>query len=95
MDTQQVYNLLFGALGFGGAWWINNVWAMVRSLQQQVTALNVELVKNYVPRSELQETFTRLFDAIEEIKREVNHISRNQAQTKAMQDAQTKIREGK
>jgi hypothetical protein len=67
MDNQTLINGLFSVVGFGVAWWVKSIWAMVQSLQSQVVALNVELAKNYVPRAELQETFNRIFQKLDEI----------------------------
>lgn len=86
MNEQQVINILIGIAGTGVAWWVKTMWGMVRSQQEQITALNLKLAENYVPKSELEKTFNKLFDGMEEIKREVAHISRNQASTKAMNE---------
>lgn len=75
---QQVFNFLVGTIvtlttviGSCVAWWVNNIWSMVKNLQAQITDLNVELARNYVPRQELKETFGRIFDKLDEIQRDV------------------------
>lgn len=83
MDTQQLLNLLFAAIGFGGAWWINTIWNKIQDLQTQLAQTNLKLAEGYVPRAELEKTFERLFDAIDEIKKEITHMSRNQASLRA------------
>lgn len=51
----------------GMTWWVKNIWAMVTSQQAQISALNLELARNYVPRAELQSTFERIFKKLDEI----------------------------
>jgi hypothetical protein len=71
MDQQTLINGLFGIVGTGVAWWVKNVWDMVRSLQAQVTDLNVNLAKNYVPRVEMESKLDRIMDKLDEIQREM------------------------
>lgn len=51
----------------GMTWWVKNIWTMVTSQQAQISALNLELARNYVPRAELQATFERIFKKLDEI----------------------------
>lgn len=70
MDSQRVINVLAGlVLGFLG-WWSNNIWNTVQTMQQQVTALNVELARNYVPRVELQSNFERIYNKLDQIEKQ-------------------------
>lgn len=78
MQPQDLVNIiaalgagLFAIIGAGVTWWVNNIWSMVKTLQTDVSNLHVELVKNYVPRSELQAAFDRIFDTLEDIRKEV------------------------
>ncbi len=59
---------LFGIAGSVVAWWTNRMWSMVTILQGQLTDLNVELARNYVPRAELQDTFNRMDGKLNEIR---------------------------
>ncbi len=65
--------LLIAALGFCIAWWVNNIWAMVKDQQAQISALSLRLAEGYVTRQELQATFDRIFNLLEEIRKEVRH----------------------
>jgi hypothetical protein len=100
---QTFVNYLIGALGFCIAWWINNIWGMVKMLQQEVSNLHVELTKNYVPRVELEKNFERIFKAqedankmmfagFEDMRKEIAHISRNQATTRGLAEAVANLR---
>lgn len=66
-----VINGLFAIVGAGGAWWMNNIWNMVRSQQELLASLHIELAKNYVPRAELQHTFQQIFSKLDDIQKDV------------------------
>lgn len=100
MDSQQFFNLflsicsaLFGIIGACVLWWVNTIWGMVKSQQETITQLNVEMVKAYVPRAELEKTFSRLFDSLDKIQEQLTHVRNNQAHTQAMQEALERMRE--
>lgn len=67
MDSQKTLNLVIGVLLTGLGWWCNNIWSSVQSQQSQITQLNVELARNYVPRVELQARFDKIDAALERI----------------------------
>lgn len=92
MNEQQVINILMGIAGAGVAWWVKTIWAMVRSQQEQITALNLKLAENYVQKIELEKTFNKLFDGMDEIKKEIAHISKNQASIKAFNEMLSKVK---
>jgi hypothetical protein len=83
---------LFAIVGTCVMWWVNTIWSMVKSQQEQISNLNIKLAEHYVPRQELDKNFSRIFDELKGIREEVSHIARNQAQTKAMQDAMMTIK---
>lgn len=69
-----VIEFLLGLITAGIGWWVKNIWAMVIEQQKQITSLNLELAKNYVPRQELQSTFDRIFEKLDELlKRDAAH----------------------
>lgn len=90
MDQQTLVNILFGIVLAGGGWWMKNLWAMVMNQQQQIGELTRDLVGNYVPRRELQDTFNRIFERLDEIQREIAHISRSQASISVLRDELSK-----
>lgn len=67
LDNAFLINLLFGVVLTGVGWWVKNIWAMVIEQQKMIAALQVELAKNYVPRVELQDTFKRIFEKLDEL----------------------------
>lgn len=80
VGDQQFYNFLLTVVvglttvaGSVVAWWVSTIWGMVKAIQLQVTELNVELVKNYVPRAELQATFDRILNKLDSIQTELRN----------------------
>jgi hypothetical protein len=71
MQAQDLLNILGAVLLAGVGWWLNNLWSMVKSLQEQVSAVHVKLVEHYVPRSELVATFQRIFEKLDEIQKDL------------------------
>lgn len=69
VKNQWIMNTLVGIVMGFLAWWSNNIWNTVQSLQTQVTALNVELARNYVPRLELQAQFNQINQQLSTIER--------------------------
>lgn len=60
LDAQKIINVL-GAVVFAIFGWLgNNVWQSSQSQQAQITQLNIELAKNYMPRVELQDQLNRM-----------------------------------
>lgn len=72
MQAQDLLNVGGAVLLAGVGWWLNNLWSMVKSLQEQLSAMHVKLVEQYVPRAELQSTFQRIFEKLDEIQRNLN-----------------------
>jgi hypothetical protein len=75
MTAQDLLNVAGGILLAGIGWWLNNLWRMVRELQELVSAVHVKLVEHYVPRSELVNTFKQINEKLDEIQRIVNRRS--------------------
>lgn len=67
----MLINGLFALVIAGFSWWAKTMWAMISSQQQQITELNIELAKNYVPRAELQDTFKQIFQKLDDIQKEI------------------------
>lgn len=71
MDTQTIITTLLGLVLAGVGWWVKNIWAMVMAQQAQIVALQVELGKSYMPRAEVQEALKRIFDLLDEIRKDM------------------------
>lgn len=69
MDSQMLINALAAISIAGIGWWLNNLWQMVKSLQEQISVVHVKLVEHYAPRAEMQATFQRIFEKLDEIQK--------------------------
>ena len=76
---QTGFNIVYGVIttlmaiiGFGVAWWVNNMWGMLRSQQEQISELNIKIVANYVPRAELQAIFEKINDKLDDIQKRMH-----------------------
>lgn len=67
MDSQRIINILAGIVFAFLGWWSQNIWSAVQALQGQITTLNVEISRTYVPRLELQSRFDRIDSKLERI----------------------------
>lgn len=56
----------------------------IDNIKRDLAKSNLKIAENYVSRTELEKTFTRLFDTMDDIKKELAHISRNQAFVSAL-----------
>lgn len=69
MELQTLLNTLLGVALAVIGWWLNTVWQTLKGLQEQVSAVHVKLVEHYAPRAELQHTFERIFEKLDQIQR--------------------------
>lgn len=76
MDAQDLLNVMYGLFSFMGmiivgglSWAITNLFQMVRGNKEAIHALDIKIEGNYVPRPELQATFQRFGDKLDEITR--------------------------
>lgn len=66
-QAQKVINVLVALMLAVFGWMGNTVWSIVQTQQQQLTQLNIELAKNYMPRVELQQQLDRMTTQLERI----------------------------
>lgn len=78
-NAMFVIQVLVGLVTACLGWWVNGVSKMlneqqkahndtVLQFQKQISDINLQLARDYMPRKELQETLTRIFISLEEIK---------------------------
>lgn len=94
MESQQVFNILVGIVGglvtiIGTCvtWWVNNMWAEHKTLKAELSDFKLKVANESVSKVDLEKISDKIFHRLDEISKEVNHISRNQAQAKAMAEA--------
>lgn len=71
VGVQMVITVLIGIVTAGVGWWVNNMWAMLRSQQEQIVQLNIKLSENYLTRVEFREALDRVFAKLDEIQRDM------------------------
>jgi len=68
-----IFNVLFGVIGAAGMWWVNVIWSRQNDQQKDIGTLNIKLSERYATRTELQPTFDRIFNKLDEIQRTVGN----------------------
>jgi hypothetical protein len=86
VDQQQIINILIAGAGFCVAWWVNTIWADVKAQKKEIGDLQIKLLEGYVTKAEAERSMTRLADTLDEIRKEIAHISRNQTSVSAMRE---------
>lgn len=102
MDTPTLLNYAGGIIMAGITWWVNTIWGDMKALKAENSALRHELAefktqvaRDCVAKADLEKITDRVFNKLDELGRELNHISRNQAQVKTLTDALHDARGGK
>jgi hypothetical protein len=67
VQTQKIVNVLVAIMLAVFGWMGNTVWSIVQTQQAQLTQLNIELAKNYMPRVELQQQLDRMTAQLDRI----------------------------
>ena len=72
MEFQPVFNLVGGAILVAVGWWCKEIWNSVKSLKEDIRAIEVDLPKNYVSKADIESrldkidaTLERIFDKLE------------------------------
>jgi len=99
LDQSFLLPGLFGIILSCLSWWINTTWAKVQSLSSELGAakadlanFKTEVARDCVAKADLEKITDRIFDKLDEVGKELNHISRNQAQVKTLADALRDVR---
>ena len=67
MDLQVLFNLVSGAFLIGVGWWCREIWDSVKSLKNDVQQIEVNLPTNYARKSEIENRFDKIDNALERI----------------------------
>lgn len=96
---QAAINAVFGLVtGLAGlvlaivGYWAKRADSRTDTLEKALSDFKLEVTRDYVPRDQLEKTFERLFNGIENIQHEVTHIARNQASMKKLEEVLTQLR---
>lgn len=101
MDTPTLLNYAGGIIMAGITWWVNTIWGDMKSLKSENASLRHELgefktqvARDCVAKADLEKITERVFDKLDDLSKDINHISRNQAQVKTLADALRDFRGG-
>ena len=67
MDSQTVVNLIGGAILVAVGWWCKEIWDSVKSLKDDLKAIEIDLPKNYVSKSDIDSRLDRIDQVLERI----------------------------
>lgn len=79
-----VFGMLIGIIGFFTRGLIKDMQVAIKDQSKDITELRVDLVRDYVPRGELIDTFNKIFEELKGIRGEMKHLSNNQAAIKGL-----------
>lgn len=69
--VMALFTGLISILLAGVSWWMSNLWKTVSRQQDQIIALSLKVAEGYMTKTELQQIFSRIFDALETIQKEL------------------------
>lgn len=67
MEWQTVINLGAGAIFAATGWWCREIWDSVKTLKKDIQNIEVDLPKNYVSKSEINNRFDKIDSILERI----------------------------
>ena len=67
MEFQSIVNLIGGALLVGVGWWCKEIWDSVKALKIDIKAIEIDLPKNYVSKSDIDSRLDKIDQVLERI----------------------------
>ena len=67
MEFQSLFNFLGGAILVAVGWWCKEIWNSVKSLKEDIQAIEVDLPKNYVTKKDIENRFDRIDATLERL----------------------------
>lgn len=73
MESQMLFNALFGLVMVGSGWFLNELWRAVKELRKDIHQIEADLPKEYVLKVDLDKRmqhietmFQRIYDKLDE-----------------------------
>jgi len=73
MESQMLFNALFGLVMVGSGWFLNELWRAVKELREDLHQIEADLPKDYVLKVDLDKRmqhietmFQRIYDKLDE-----------------------------
>jgi hypothetical protein len=67
MEFQPLFNFVGGAILVAVGWWCKEIWNSVKSLKEDIQAIEVDLPKNYVTKKDIESRFDRIDATLERL----------------------------
>ena len=67
MEFQPLFNFVGGAILVAVGWWCKEIWNSVKSLKENIQAIEVDLPKNYVTKKDIESRFDRIDATLERL----------------------------
>lgn len=67
MEFQPLFNFVGGAILVAVGWWCKEIWNSVKSLKEDIQAIEVDLPKNYVTKKDIETRFDRIDATLERL----------------------------
>ena len=67
MEYQAMFNFVGGILLVAIGWWCKEIWDSVKVLKADIKAIEIDLPKNYVSKTDIESRFDRIDATLERI----------------------------
>lgn len=67
MEFQPVFNLIGGAVLVAVGWWCKEIWDSVKALKEDIKAIEIDLPKNYVSKTDIENRFDKIDATLERL----------------------------
>jgi hypothetical protein len=67
MEFQPMFNFIGGAILVAVGWWCKEIWNSVKSLKEDIRAIEVDLPKHYVSKTDIENRFDKIDATLERL----------------------------
>jgi len=67
MEYQAMFNFVAGILLVAIGWWCKEIWDSVKTLKDDIKAIEIDLPKNYVSKKDIDSRFDKIDATLERL----------------------------
>jgi len=67
MEYQAMFNFVGGAILVAIGWWCKEIWDSVKTLKEDIKAIEIDLPKNYVSKTDIESRFDKIDATLERL----------------------------
>lgn len=67
MEYQVMFNFIGGIFLVGVGWWCKEIWDSVKALKADIKAIEIDLPKNYVSKTDIESRFDKIDATLERL----------------------------